>query len=142
MSMKLNPDKEKRREVAQAVVANDGYCPCLIVRNEDTKCPCKAMREEGRCICGLYVNVVEDKKEIAPKEADYIVIGNKNCCQCKICVRKLANMGIKYVYKDFLELSDEDKDLVMRLAEDIGQTQFPIVLDFNTGTIVKDWRLL
>ena len=51
-------------------------------------------------------------------------------------------MGIKYVYKDFSELSDKDKDLVMRLAKDIGQTQFPIVLDFNTGTIVKDWRLL
>ena len=140
MSMKLNPDKEKRREVAQAVVANDGYCPCLIVRNEDTKCPCKAMREEGRCICGLYVNVEEDKKEI--DKADYVVIGNKNCCQCKICVRKLANMGVKYEYVDYSTLSDAEKNVVLDMAKEIGQTQFPIVMDAKTNEVVKDWRLL
>ena len=38
------------------VEANDGYCPCLIDRNEDTKCPCKDFREmtEGVCHCGRY----------------------------------------------------------------------------------------
>jgi ferredoxin-thioredoxin reductase catalytic subunit len=53
--MILNPDIEKRKEVAQKVLANDKYCPCMIVQNEDTKCPCKDKREKDICICGLYI---------------------------------------------------------------------------------------
>lgn len=35
---------------------NDGYCPCMIEQNEDTKCMCKDFREmeEGECLCGRY----------------------------------------------------------------------------------------
>lgn len=31
------------------------YCPCTIVKDDDTICPCTEMRELGRCRCGLYV---------------------------------------------------------------------------------------
>lgn len=43
-------------EIAEAVKANEGYCPCMRIKNEDTKCMCKAFREqeEGICHCGLY----------------------------------------------------------------------------------------
>lgn len=46
-------------EVRAAVEANDGYCPCLIEQNEDTKCPCKEFREQssGRCGCGRFEKV-------------------------------------------------------------------------------------
>lgn len=62
MKIILNPDINKRKEVLQAVKDNSGYCPCAIVKNEDTKCMCKAFREqltEGECHCGLYVKVGE-----------------------------------------------------------------------------------
>ncbi len=140
MSMKLNPDKEKRREVAQAVVANDGYCPCLIVRNEDTKCPCKAMREEGRCICGLYVNVEEDKKEI--DRPDYFIYGNRMCCQCKICARKLANKGIKFETKYIEDLDTDQSNEILRIATEKNIKAYPIVINCKTGEVVEDWRLL
>lgn len=55
-----NPDKEKYQEVTEAVKQNNGYCPCLIFRNEDTKCMCKPFREsesEGPCHCGRFVKV-------------------------------------------------------------------------------------
>jgi ferredoxin-thioredoxin reductase catalytic subunit len=55
MAMKLNPDKEKVKEVGAKVKANNGYCPCMFEQNEDTKCPCEWKREEDTCICGLYV---------------------------------------------------------------------------------------
>lgn len=32
------------------------YCPCQLLRNEDTICPCKYMREQGACRCGLFQN--------------------------------------------------------------------------------------
>ena len=59
MKLKIipNPDKEEYDEITQAVKDNDGYCPCLIIRNPDTKCICKEFREQeyGECHCGLYV---------------------------------------------------------------------------------------
>jgi hypothetical protein len=38
---------------------NDGYCPCMIERNPDTKCMCKDFREmdEGVCHCGRFEKV-------------------------------------------------------------------------------------
>lgn len=47
-------------EVGVAVRENDGYCPCLIEQNEDTKCPCKEFRETGKCHCGRYEKVPDD----------------------------------------------------------------------------------
>lgn len=50
---------------AQAVKDNDGYCPCKLLRNDDTKCMCKQFRDQvarqeaGECECGLYELVKE-----------------------------------------------------------------------------------
>lgn len=43
-------------DIVAAVKANDGYCPCRRIKNEDTKCMCKEFREGGlgECHCGLY----------------------------------------------------------------------------------------
>ena len=57
MKIELNPDKEYVKEVKSMLKANSGYCPCVLVKNEDTKCMCKEFREmdEGMCHCGLYI---------------------------------------------------------------------------------------
>lgn len=57
MKIVKNPDKRKYEDVTRAVELNGGYCPCLIARNEDTKCMCKEFKEqqtEGFCRCGRY----------------------------------------------------------------------------------------
>ena len=36
----------------------DGHCPCGGMTN-DFICPCKMMREYGKCKCGLFNNVVD-----------------------------------------------------------------------------------
>lgn len=44
------------------VNANDGYCPCALVKNEDTFCPCKEFRESPVgtvCHCGLFKKTEE-----------------------------------------------------------------------------------
>jgi ferredoxin-thioredoxin reductase catalytic subunit len=33
---------------------NEYYCPCLLMKTEDTICPCKDLRESNICHCGLY----------------------------------------------------------------------------------------
>lgn len=53
MIIEINPD------FGAIVEANDGYCPCAIEKNEDTRCMCKEFREmvEGECHCGRYKKV-------------------------------------------------------------------------------------
>jgi len=53
----LNPDREIVLDIRERLKANDGYCPCSLLRTPETKCMCKEFREmaEGECHCGLYI---------------------------------------------------------------------------------------
>lgn len=57
MAIRQNPDKEYTKEVRRKLDANGGYCPCSLIKDENTKCMCKEFREmaEGMCHCGLYI---------------------------------------------------------------------------------------
>lgn len=54
-----NPDKQKWDEATAAVIANGGYCPCKLLKNEDTLCICKEFREQecGHCQCDRFIKV-------------------------------------------------------------------------------------
>ena len=57
-----NPNEEEYLEITEAVKANDNYCPCLTIKNEDTKCMCKDFRESADndfCHCGRFYKVKE-----------------------------------------------------------------------------------
>lgn len=58
--IKLNEDKELVADIRKRLIKNDGYCPCRLVKNEDTKCICKEFREQesGECHCGLYIKTI------------------------------------------------------------------------------------
>lgn len=66
-----NPDKEYVRDVRDKLRKNSGYCPCRILKSENTKCMCKEFREAvksgkaGTCHCGLYIAVDENEAEEA-----------------------------------------------------------------------------
>ena len=55
-NMKLNDNKEHVEKILIGLEKKNGYCPCVIVQNEDSICPCKKMREESKCCCKLYIN--------------------------------------------------------------------------------------
>ena len=61
MKIKLNENKEVVDTVKEGLERTGGYCPCMLAKNEDTKCRCKDFREkiddpdyEGYCHCMLY----------------------------------------------------------------------------------------
>ena len=67
MSLKIikNPDEEIVSEIKARLKETKGNCPCVLpdAWNTDTKCPCKAFREQtetGECHCGLYVKVKDN----------------------------------------------------------------------------------
>lgn len=52
--VEINPSVKK------LVDENDGYCPCMIWKSDETKCMCQMFREQsiGKCLCGRYEKVV------------------------------------------------------------------------------------
>lgn len=64
-TIKSNPVKETREELDAAIKNNEGYCPCLSEKNEDTKCMCKKFREQdtnGFCHCGRFIKLKKIKR--------------------------------------------------------------------------------
>lgn len=64
MEMKIykNPNPQEFAEISEAVKLNDGYCPCLLNKNDDTKCMCKDFRDSTEtdfCHCGRYYKIKE-----------------------------------------------------------------------------------
>ena len=60
MAVRLNPDTETVKDIRERLKDNNGYCPCNLIKNPDTKCRCKEFRdqiergEKGFCHCGLW----------------------------------------------------------------------------------------
>ncbi|MCQ2081675.1 MAG: dUTP diphosphatase [Lachnospiraceae bacterium] len=65
MKIIRNPDKKKYDEITAAIKARDGYCCCIIQKNDETRCMCKDFRDKvskgiaGPCVCGRFI-AVED----------------------------------------------------------------------------------
>lgn len=56
--IKPNPDTALFVLMTRAVEENGGYCPCVPEKSDDSKCICKAFREQqtvGECHCGRFV---------------------------------------------------------------------------------------
>jgi len=61
MKFRLSEDKDQVVKIREALRENEGYCPCQLMKTDDTKCICKEFKEhiddptyEGYCHCGLY----------------------------------------------------------------------------------------
>lgn len=62
MRISVTKDRDRAAEIRQALKDNDGYCPCVLTKSPETKCLCKAFREQrtpGYCRCGLYCKTEE-----------------------------------------------------------------------------------
>ena len=46
MAVRFNEDKAVVEKVQEGLRAKNGYCPCVLQMNEDTKCMCRDFREK------------------------------------------------------------------------------------------------
>lgn len=63
MKIIRNKDEGFVAEMKEKLKANDGYCPCSVVKSDDTICMCKEFidkKETGWCHCGLYYKDMEE----------------------------------------------------------------------------------
>lgn len=60
IQVRYNSDSDLVKSIRDAIVYNQGYCPCKLEKTKDTKCMCKEFRDKvknkytGFCHCGLY----------------------------------------------------------------------------------------
>ena len=62
MKIILNPNKELVAEIDAGLKRTGGYCPCMLEQTPDTKCMCKAFREQtepGECHCGKFIKIID-----------------------------------------------------------------------------------
>jgi ferredoxin-thioredoxin reductase catalytic subunit len=45
-----------KEKILKAIERNNGYCPCVREKEEDTLCPCKYYRDTLHCHCSLFIN--------------------------------------------------------------------------------------
>ena len=57
MRIQLNPNKKIVEDIRAKIKANDGYCPCALIKTPETKCICQNFHNQksGKCHCGLYI---------------------------------------------------------------------------------------
>lgn len=75
--------------IAAAVRANDGYCPCKVLKTPESLCMCEDFREQfkGVCECGLYEKI----------PADFVLYTKDGCPLSNILKNAIKNAGKVYV---------------------------------------------
>ncbi len=60
--VRFNPKWNVVQSIMKGLEASGGYCPCVTTHNKDTICPCREMKSENICKCGLFI--LEEKGEV------------------------------------------------------------------------------
>ena len=50
-------NKEKAKRLIELIDKCNGHCPCAIVKDETTLCPCDEFTKNQKCICGMYEKI-------------------------------------------------------------------------------------
>lgn len=52
---RLNPDLEYVNKIIAGIEKNNGNCPCRVIKDETTLCPCDEFIKDGICRCKLFI---------------------------------------------------------------------------------------
>jgi len=67
-----------------------------------------------------------------------LIIGTENCSKCNMVKGVLSNKGIKYEYKLFDSLSDEERQEYLKIAEEANVSSFPLIFKENKLTTLEE----
>lgn len=66
------------------------------------------------------------------------VIGKENCNACIVVKNTLNLCNIPYEYSTLEELSEEERNKYIKMAEDQGRLSLPLIIDGNELKILKE----
>jgi glutaredoxin len=61
----------------------------------------------------------------------YLILGKQNCNACKITQTVLKNKGIEFEYKYLSDLSQEDQDKYIQMAQEQDKLSLPLIIKDN-----------
>ncbi len=56
-------NKERAKRLIDLIDKCNGHCPCAIVKDETTLCPCDNFINDKECTCGMYEKIEGDNNE-------------------------------------------------------------------------------
>ena len=110
-----NPNEEELKEIIEAVEANDGYCPCALEKNDDSKCMCKDFRDcadADFCHCGRFYKVknYETLALIGDTSEDEDMINFGNWYE-RLTFQNFIVFGIPISLYDLYQIGEKRKNL-------------------------------
>ena len=54
---RLNPDLDYVNKIIDGIEKKNGHCPCRLVADESTLCPCDEFIHSGECKCKLFIPI-------------------------------------------------------------------------------------
>ena len=51
----INPDRKVVDTITEGLFRKNGHCPCRLVQDDTTLCPCDDFIQNQNCVCRLYV---------------------------------------------------------------------------------------
>ncbi len=130
--IKQNPYEEELTEIIEAVEANDGYCPCALTKDEDTKCMCKEFRDSKDtdfCHCGRYYKVKNyETLALIGDISDYVAQENYIDWYEKLIYQNFIVLGVPLNLYDFHRGSEEHFNLCKAI---IAKADAVVVLGHN-----------
>lgn len=143
--IKKNPNIEDYEEITEAVNANDGYCPCMRDKDEDTKCMCKLFRtskDTDFCHCGRFYKVKNyETIALLGDISDYTAQENYIDWYERLIYQNFIVLGIPLNLHDFHCGSDKHLNLCKSI---IAKSDAVVILGHNQElyeTVAKlvDW---
>jgi len=56
---KLNDDLNYVQKIIEGINRKNGHCPCRVIADDSTLCPCDEFVNEQICKCNLFVKIEE-----------------------------------------------------------------------------------
>lgn len=56
---KLNENKSYVDKIIEGIHKKNGHCPCRVLSDDTTLCPCDDFVENGNCKCKLFLPIIE-----------------------------------------------------------------------------------
>lgn len=67
---RINPDRKYVDIIMQGLYKKNGHCPCRVIADSTTLCPCDEFIREKVCKCKLYVPIDKSSDVLKEKKSD------------------------------------------------------------------------
>lgn len=57
-------NKKKALKLIELIDKNEGNCPCAVIKDDTTLCPCDNFIKDKTCVCGMYEKIKGDEKDV------------------------------------------------------------------------------